>query len=280
MKRLLMTCAAAAVLTVGPAFADGDLYFNVNVDKDIKTTENITVTTKVDAKAKVKVDADKFAESIATANQRNQNNSSCDNCAEKESVIDNSGNNNQGTLSINQATGNFNAQGTVVSAAVDDQNGGGSNGGNGDRKAGFAEASTHAGQINQSNSIDTVNVVYRDATINNSINSNTGNAFANQAVGNMNNQLNLVSLAFSDAQYGVAMADSQLSQENRWQRVSEGRREGDPANFPLNKNAVVSNSLNGNTGVIGVNQAAGNMGNQANVISIAAIGTTGPAFAR
>jgi hypothetical protein len=40
----------------------------------------------------------------------------------------------------------------------------------------------------------------------------------------------------------------------------------------------IANSLNDNVGIFGVNQSSGNMANQANIVSVAAIGTNLPTF--
>jgi hypothetical protein len=50
---------------------------------------------------------------------------------------------------------------------------------------------------------------------------------------------------------------------------------GPPSDDGLEKDALIANSINANTGVIGVNQDAGNMSNQGNVVSLAAL-VTGP----
>jgi len=46
----------------------------------------------------------------------------------------------------------------------------------------------------------------------------------------------------------------------------------------INKSATIDTSLNGDEGIFGVNQAVGNNGNQANIVSVAAVGTNLPSF--
>jgi hypothetical protein len=287
MKKLLITCASLA-LFAGPAFAqdssptDPDLVVTDVTVKRISTLEGILVSTLVDARATIRSEPEKFAESMVTANQTNTRNRACGNCAEKDDIIFNSGNDNKGIVSMNQASGNNNNQGTIVSVAIDADapppappppappppaapNG-----------VGFAHASAAATQSQNNNNIDSVNLLYRDATLTDSLNSNQGLVYANQSAGNMNNQLNVLSLAFSLANSGVALSEASLGQFNADGRVGESN--STTGNFGINKLVRVSNSLNDNVGIFGVNQAAGNMANQANIVSVAAIGTGLPTF--
>ncbi len=85
----------------------------------------------------------------------------------------------------------------------------------------------------------------------------------------MNNQANSEALAVAISLAGVALSEAALGQvnynptnENQFPAVFE---------FGVEKTATLSGSLNGNTGVGGVNQAAGNMANQANIFSLAFI---------
>jgi hypothetical protein len=286
MKKLLMTCASL-VLFAGPAFAQESSPTDPNlvvVDRTIKriaTAEAILVSTLVDARATIRSEPEKFAESMVTANQTNERNKACGNCAEKDDIIVNSGNSNKGIVSMNQASGNNNNQGTIVSVAIDA----------GDpppappppapppaapNGVGFAHASAAATQSQVSNNIDSVNLLYRDANLTNSLNSNQGLIYANQSAGNMNNQLNVLSLAFSLAKSGVALSEAALGQFNAQGRVGESN--STTSNVGINKVARITNSLNDNVGIFGVNQAVGNMANQANIVSVAAIGTNLPTF--
>lgn len=282
MRKLLLSFAAVAALMATPAYADGDLFVEVDVEKDVQVREVIAYDVDVRAEFDVTSAPEKFAESLVFSNQRNEFNAACGNCAEKQSVITDAGNANDGTVSINQATGNMNSQGTIVSAAVDV-----------DVPSvpppppgltpvgGFAHAQAAAEQVNRENEVETVNLLFRDAIIDASLNGNTGNTFANQASGNINNQLNVVSLAFSAETYGVALADAALGQESVFNSVAEGRNEGDPTTLGIVKDAELTASMNGNFGVIAVNQSAGNGGNQANMISLAVLSTGGvPTLAR
>ena len=81
----------------------------------------------------------------------------------------------------------------------------------------------------------------------------------NQNVGNMNNQLNALSLA-AGLEADFALADAFLGQFNTQNIVSE---------FQTIRTATITNSVNHNIGVTNVNQVTGNMNNQAAVVSFA-----------
>jgi hypothetical protein len=280
MKKLLLTCASMALLA-GPAFAqetqaDPSLVVTDATIKRILTRESILVTTLVTARATINSAPEKFAESMVTANQSNAGNTACGNCAEKDDLITGSGTNNSGIISMNQASGNNSNQGTIVSVAIDADDDEGPPDEDAPGHVGFAHASAAATQSQSRNNIDTVNLIYRDAVITNSLNSNTGLVYANQSSGNMNNQLNTLSLAFSLASSGVALSEAALGQFNTNGRVGESTSTN--STVGINKLSRIANSLNDNVGIFGVNQSSGNMANQANIVSVAAIGTNLPTF--
>ncbi|MDH5738980.1 MAG: hypothetical protein OEY77_01495 [Nitrospira sp.] len=257
--------------------ADVDVRARVTKQKDIRVQERINIDKRALIDAQVRIPVEKAAESQALVNQTNWNNAVCTNCDEKRDIMSNSGNFNNGVLKINQAAGNMNNQGNAVSIAVDviDPSDGG---GNGTPRPfdGFTDAQAHVDQKNFNNVVETVNILFRDARIEDSLNDNKGVVHANQAPGNMANQSNAFSLAVSLARGGVALAEADLGQVNRNNRVREsdsrGRDQGQPGFIGINKRADIVASINGNTGVVGVNQSAGNMANQANVVSFSSTG--------
>jgi hypothetical protein len=295
MHKLIFFGASALALSVSaPAFADVNVLGKVDVKKTIDVNETIDVITNVKLDANVKSDPKKFAESSAIANQSNYNNEACSNCAEKKDNILDSAKNNQGIVSLNQSSGNFNNQGSLISVAVDSSDppgGGGGGGGTPQGKSGFAESLAAADQRNGTpnaianrdgsyngpgNRINTVNVLYRDALISGSFNSNTGLAYGNQSTGNMNNQVNVLSLAFALTDSGVAISEADLGQVNANNSIHESSSSNN--GYGINKSALTTNSLNGNMGIVGVNQSVGNNANQANIVSIAAVGSGLPVF--
>lgn len=116
------------------------------------------------------------------------------------------------------------------------------------------------------------------ARIQGSINDNVGLVGVNQDVGNANNQGNTVAVAalVSD-ESGLSFTHSessleQINENNLVQQIEQFDVE-DPADLdPIadaQKRAVLRDSVNGNAGIITVNQSAGNMNNQSNNIALA-----------
>lgn len=304
MRKLLMLSVASVALLAGAsAYADVTVTATIDKTKDITVTETITINKNVSATGLVNVVADKFAEADAIVNQSNHGNRACENCAEKTDQIgstdpsaaaDDSVSGNTGYVSVNQAAGNMNNQGNAVSVAIDSGAFGGgpvvqpTTGG-----VGFAEANASIEQINggfnstavegppsivsDPNIVDSINIVFRNALITNAINDNTGVVQVNQSPGQMNNQSNVLALAFSERPGGVALAEADLGQFNQGnlslesdgQQVSGTAIIGDGVG--VNKTASITGSINNNIGIVGVNQAAGNMANQANIVSFSAV---------
>lgn len=313
--RKLLVLTVAALLGLGPGAASADVFIlaTVDKDKDITIEERIAIDKDVRLIVDVFHTAEKAAESQTLVNQTNAGNHACTNCDEKQDGIFNSGNNNAGVISINQATGNMNNQGNAVSVAVDvrsvppqlppapqQEN------------RGFAEAQAAVEQnngvvripgvtaapkgrgfpanlgfpgivLNSENSlffllgneVETVNVLFRNAFIFDSLNTNTGIIQANQSAGHMANQANALSMAVS-LEAGVALSEADLGQVNVANSVLESdvttnpNGTGGAGTVGINKLAYLFNSVNGNAGIVGVNQTVGNMANQANVVSVAA----------
>jgi hypothetical protein len=270
MKRLLIGLVGMGVLFwVTPALATVTVFAEIFKTKDINIEETIFIDKQVFLFADVFIDVEKAAESLAIANQDNFQNEACTNCDEKLDLVNDSFNLNDGVVDGNQAAGNMNNQGNAVSVAVDTRVGSppvdqldpldGQ---------GFAESQAHAEQVNEANFVDTINLLFRDAAILDSFSGNTGVLGFNQSPGNMNNQVNLVSLAVALTDSGVALSEADLGQFNLFNIVEESDSIGDPGGVGINKSASILASLNNNTGIVGLNQSAGNMANQANVVSM------------
>jgi hypothetical protein len=165
---------------------------------------------------------------------------------------------NIGIVGVNQDAGNMNNQGNNYAIAVTDV-------------SLFAEAESAASQLNAFNRVRTcegcivddvppIVGVQKENDLLGSMNLNFGIVSANQSVGNMNNQLNSVAVAAGiGAGVLVAMAEADLGQFNAVNTVQE---------VNTNKLDLISSSLNGNHGITSFNQSAGNMNNQANIVSI------------
>lgn len=153
---------------------------------------------------------------------------------------------------------------------------------------GAAEAMAVVNVTNAANSVDDARVdsdpldpfgLQLHAIINDSIKNNKGVVQFNQDVGNMANQGNILALAsvgtpdegalgaFTDSQAAV----DQLNLNNyvRWvEDIGDDPDNPDYSNTP-HKSAVIRGSILNNSGVIGVNQNAGNMNNQTNAVALA-----------
>jgi hypothetical protein len=303
MKKALLATAGSAlalILLAGavPAKADVNVVADINKTKQITVHETIDITKVVDIVVSSIITPDTAAEAQALMNVSNHGavvggpvNSVTDNNTPAtldnriphvtdfhlrlSALMDNSGNGNTGVWGFNQDVGNMTNQGNVVSVA-----------GVTDLPA-FTDAQSEADQANTNNKVTdfeivrvggvevgdgtngTVNVnsvtagqfdAEKTATIQSSVNRNRGVMNVNQNAGNMNNQTNGVAVAVGlEAQ--VAMSESALGQTTSNNQVFE---------VETVKRGLIDNSINGNTGIVNVNQSTGNMNNQGNVVSLAA----------
>jgi hypothetical protein len=269
-------------LLASPAKADFTLYGDVDKDVDIYIWEGV-FKLKLAAFLVLIIDnPEKVAKSQVVFNQRNQRNRACENCAEKLDLIQESITGNAGITTVNQSTGNFNNQGNLVSVAWANVGGGPGTDPPDDpgdptdvRNTGHANSQVAGEQIlgngrttggqpetNQGNTINTRNVPFRDAVIRASVNDNSGVTQVNQSSGNINNQANGMSLAFTFYN-GIALSDVALGQWNAGNSVEERN---------VSKFALIAGSVKDNTGVTQVNQTAGVLANQSNTVSLAVTG--------
>lgn len=275
-RAFLLSAVAASALIASGAIADVTVTGTVDICTadlpcQITVTEDLTKTKTVSIDVVIVQQPEKFAEAWTHFNQLNDSNHACENCAEKLAEIINSigqlENGNTGITSVNQAAGNNINQGTIITIAVDEftppqqppppEQPPGS--------GGFAESQVAGDQRIVNHQIHSFNIAFRDALITGSINDNTGITAVNQAVGNVYNQANAISIAVS-LQNGVALSDAALGQ-------FVTRNTHDEVN--VSKHAIVTDSIQSNTGITQVNTSAGNLGNQSNVVSIAATFSTG-----
>jgi hypothetical protein len=291
LRKALLGAVAGMALLASPAQADFNLYGDVDKNVDIYIWEGV-FKLKLAAFLVLIIDnPEKVAKSQVVFNQRNQRNEACENCAEKLDLIAGSINGNSGITTVNQATGNMNNQGNLVSVAWANVGGGPgttppdpgvpndpNNTGHansqvageqilGDGPTGaFVDnpdgTRSHVVSTTNGNTVHTINVPFRDAIIRGSVNDNSGITQVNQASGNINNQANGMSLAFTFYN-GIALSDTALGQWNAGNTVDERN---------VSKFALIANSVNGNSGVTQVNQTAGVLANQSNVVSLAVTG--------
>ena len=137
-----------------------------------------------------------------------------------------------------------------------------------------AEAYALANVTNVGNFVgrDTPNAISADIdrtnTITGSINDNDGAVQVNQDTGNMVNQANLVSYGLTGDGDAVTTAEASADQFNLGNVVAWGPVETEPTD-DITISATIATSVNGNEGIVGVNQNAGNMNNQTNAVALA-----------
>jgi len=308
MKRTALYATAGSALALAllayspPVSAEVDVFASIQKTKDIRITEHITITKIVNLTVHAtQLDYDSAAEADAIVNQENTNNdvdssftqlgagvdlSQVNNFGiDLKATITASINDNTGIVDVNQDVGNMTNQGNQVALAV-------ATPASGTAATNFVvvNSQSEAEQINEDNAVwhgedpaseeglnevtglpyvDLVTEPNEAALIDGSINGNTGIVNVNQNAGNMNNQANSEALAVAISLAGVALSEAALGQVNS----NPENENGFPAvfEFGVEKTATLTGSLNGNTGVGGVNQASGNMANQANIFSLAFI---------
>lgn len=166
----------------------------------------------------------------------------------------NSINRNTGVTQVNVDVGNMVNQGNVLAVSWS-------------RDAAFADALAAAEQFSNFNTSTTWEdppqftpaFAQKRIVLNNSVNANRGVTQFNINVGNMNNQLNAVSVAIG-SDNALSLSEALLGQETVGNKVQERG---------TIRTTTVTNSMNGNTGITSGNVATGNMNNQATVISLA-----------
>jgi hypothetical protein len=257
---------------VAPASAFVFVFADIDKTKDVIVKERVTITKVATIDVDLNVQLTAAAEALALANQENLGNTVAGEPDEgrpepefgnekyaeiKKSIGADANTYNTGIIGVNQSTGNMNNQGNNVAVAVTDS------------ADAFANAESSAAQINAFNRVyvnegtaDINTPPQKTDLIDQSINYNKGVIGVNQSVGNMNNQLNNVAIAGGLDGVPVALSEADLGQINGANYVFE---------VSTVKTDTITNAINNNHGVTGVNQAGGNMNNQANVVAIAAI---------
>jgi hypothetical protein len=154
---------------------------------------------------------------------------------------------NSGVVGVNQASGVMNNQANAVVTAATVL------------ISAFAEAEVEVEQENSFN-VELELLAISKGLIDGSIGRNDGVVGVNQSSGSLNNQANLVAVA---AGLGVgpivALAEGELSQNNSVNGVTD---------IAVIRMDTISDSISGNSGIVGVNQSAGSLNNQANVLAV------------
>lgn len=280
-RLLSLVFAGALVLSVGAssARADVDVFATANKTFDKVVFETITITKNVDIFVQPLIFNDAAAEQEIFKNQRNQFQFVQDENGISDALIaGGSFDGASGILLVNQAPGFLNNQANEVSVTYANtpffQDGV------------FVHANVAVEQINGWDPLDGIdsnglttppdfdqdgipdpvnvytsvgNTVLNSDTIDGSFNDAAGIAGVNQSAGSINNQNNGIAIALGDFAT-FALGELDLGQFNTWNLVN--------VNAAQRFDAITA-SFNGFSGVAMVNQSAGAINNQANVVDIA-----------
>ena len=268
-------------LWVGPAAASFRLTVDVFKQKDVDVEVDTVVNKTIILNVTVEEEYEGSAQAMALANVDNTVNTvgpcleSCENGFDPDSfgielsaLIDTSVNSNEGIVGINQDVGNMVNQSNILSFARVEFASATEEG-----PAQFASsAESVVDQLNQLNTVTQEEIFDEplfsnpdhDATISGSINDNNGIVGVNQNAGNMNNQTNAVAIVVGEGN-AVVLTEAVLGQENSDNIV---------VGVETVKVNMITASVNGNNGVISVNQSVGNMNNQGSSIAFGALKTT------
>lgn len=276
-KYLGSTAALAlmvGVASIGTALADPPpqgitVDANFIKDKDTYVTENIYREKAVFLQATVAPEVTKMSEALSMANQWSADNTMSEAYTRRTDTITNAVNNNTGLTILNQTAGDLNNQASSASGAANAGSGG----------VVYSEAQSGAEQNSKDNRLSEQNLTWfssdpnaidgdpntptrvagKTATITNAIKNNLGVVHVNQSVGNMNSQANTLALATSFGEGGVVITDAVLGQQQTGNQVVE---------YNVLREAVLTDAVKFNTGIVSLNQSAGSLSNQANVVAI------------
>jgi hypothetical protein len=271
MRKLLgAACAAAVVFVAGPAWADAYVTSTTTQTKTRVVFETITINKFVFTTVNETIEVDAVAEQLLLKNQRNQFNTVQDEDGVMTATIDaGSYDGASGILLINQAPGFVNNQANEVSVTHANSPEGLTDG-----EGVFVHAQIDAEQVNGFEPPPTdqttppvfpvndyQNVLGGEYTnlVDASFNDASGVAGVNQSAGSLNNQNNAVAIALGDfAVY--ALGEANLGQFNTFNNANTvGGTRLD----------TVTASFSGFTGIAAVNQSAGVINNQANLVDVA-----------
>ena len=262
-----------------------DAHCDVSLDGQVTFTKNVTITQKRDDNAYTNINANfepkARADAEAVKNDLNYNNYMEVGDSTFADNMSGSFNGFTGIGQSNQAAGQMNNQGNVAAVAFVSNN------------DAFSSALTAVGVSNKNNEFTAnhkkdalggytdwwtpATTLTQTDTMTNSFTGFIGIGQSNQSAGSMNNQNNAVAVAagvkddpgspkgwagdFKGGGSMVAMAASELAMTN-----SCNKFQIDKATFTNN----MTGSFNNFVGIGQSNQSAGNMNNQANVVSVAA----------
>jgi hypothetical protein len=263
MKKLMKATVAAGALALvaTPAMADNFLFWEVLKLAEYTIVVDVTKEKIADINVNFDEELEGSASSQALVNARVEFNSNSNgstneaNSTQRTAILNNGVNENLGIGQLNQDVGQFSNQGNVASVGLDL---------GGDA---YTMAEAYVDQKTQSNFSGTREGIVNTANPNlesliyGSVNENTGVFHVNQNSGVGNQQHNVLSAAVG-ASAVIALADAGLGQ------LTAGNSLADTNTV---KRDVLSDSVNGNTGIVNVNQSVGTFNSQATIVNVSAL---------
>ncbi|GFZ92450.1 hypothetical protein [Dyella caseinilytica] len=287
LRRTLIALTVLSVFGASMAYAGDDQGSgtSVKITKKISLTSNVNVSGNPYVNGTININA--AAVALSQATQNSSDNSVSNNAAvvNDSNISGDVGNNASGNVGVNQAAGDFNAQGNsaAISAAGSSSSDDasftfgcdwGGCGGDPGSAGGMADAETFANQT-----LTHANTSNQGTTNNTNISGDafdgaSGNVGVNQAAGDNNEQLNQLAAATTSNNV-YALATSTLDQEWSGNKVSnDPYDEGCFYQQNTSNNANLSGDvLSGASGNIGLNQASGTGNLQSNSLSMAVANT-------
>jgi len=257
MKKILALTAIFLLGAVGYALADLDVTGTVEKTKSVTVNEKVRINKGVRVKVDIAVEGNQGAEASSLLNQSATENTVSRYSNEfkpqydmiyRTATLSDSVNTNTGIVNLNQEVGNSINQANLISAAISWSEGEG--------VLGFANSQASMQQVNGGNSVDAVEDYTAGPQKKSLI---SGSILDNMGIVNVNQANQIVLAVASEAL--VALSEADLGQSSTGNTVYE---------WGTVRLDSIANSINGNVGVVNVNQSSGNMNNQSNIISISA----------
>jgi hypothetical protein len=287
LRRTLIALSVLSVFSVTAAYADGSNGSSVKITKKVSLSSNINISG--DPYVSGNIDINAAAVALSNSTQSSSDNSVKNNAGvvNDSAITGDVGNMASGNVGVNQAAGDFNAQGNSAAIAAAGSSSsssgdaaftfgcdwGGCGGGDPSSAGGMADAETFAHQSLTGAHTDNHGTTNNTNISGDAFNGVSGNLGVNQASGDNNEQLNQLAAATTSNNV-YALATSTLDQE--W---SGNKVQNDPYNewcFDQNtsNNANLSGDvISGASGNIGLNQASGTGNLQSNSLSMAVANT-------
>ncbi len=251
MKKLFVVLTAMAfVIALGlPAMAEVEVIGSVDKIKTKDVIEIVYVDKTYIVDVKQKAMPENSAEAEVVKNDLNMDNVLIEDPVTKEATIEATALNGNGVIGINQAPGSMNNQGNATAVAVSADG------------STFLHSQSSVAKVNTGNIVDTIDPE-RTNSINGALTGAQGILGVNQSAGSINNQDNATSMAVGCGSM-AALSEADLGMVNSRNVSTEA------AGIYTD---IITASLDGGGGVVGVNQSSGCMNNQANVVAVSLVG--------